>query len=548
MFFVNGDLHAKNEAKSLSEVINDNNSKVAYGVLSLKSFYGMVKQIGGNERVFIPKVQRGLVWKDSDKSTFIKNCIIGREGGIKEPMPNIFLFYDVNTKELQLFDGLQRTSAIIDKFKSIDNIESSDNVMIPTALFKGGRIEAEELFRNINEKGIKLSDFEKLASQGGEYEIELSKIDKNISEDFSEFVKDLSKRYSKKGLSTSKNEKSTLYELLVYTIYKFSNTPSAKEIFESKGTQRISEWGYQIIYSTMTTKESKKYASSNMLDSTMDDFSKLVDYSKDSNNFSKEKLEEYINKINSAIVKAQVAIKDIYQRNINSKNEQSICKKALKSRALVGSLVIVYFLYPDVEREMIEMWFLKQLVDGVASSNTNTIVDDLIKFAKDADLDIESYLKKSIKSKIEYLKPKSHNNWLWHLFCLQRQMITNYKISTEFDIDHIVPQQKLKKVYEGDEKKKEKINDIANLAIVTRKWNKAKSSHLLTAMPEKKLKDFNKDQIIDFYSFGDKDDMEIIMASIKSFELAFNNNNYSLAKQHYETFLSTRKAIIEKQL
>ena len=194
------------------------------------------------------------------------------------------------------------------------------------------------------------------------------------------------------------------------------------------------------------------------------------------------------------------------------------------------------------------MWFLKQLIDGVTSNNTNTIVDDLIKFARNTNLSIERDLKDGIKYKIEYLKHKSHDKWLWHLFWLQRKMITKYKISTEFDIDHIIPQQKLKIIYKGDDKMNEKINDIANLAIVTREWNEAKSSHLLTEIPGEKLEGFNEGDIINFYSFDDKKEMKAIETSIKSFGLAFNSKNYSLAKQHYEVFLSTRKTIIEKQL
>ncbi|MCP4336863.1 MAG: hypothetical protein GY679_03375 [Mycoplasma sp.] len=546
MFFVNSDLKNSTNQKNLREVIDDENVKVAYGVLSLPNFYKMVKRVGDSEKIFIPKVQRGLVWKENDKEDFISNCIIGNND-IREPMPNIFLFCDKDTGEIQLFDGLQRTSAILKYFENINSIDDSKyNIMIPAALFKGSRSEAESLFRNINDRGVKLNEFEKLASYGGEYEIDYSKLSEIFQKNFNKFISEITAQYKDIGLETSSKEKTTIYEILTYAIYSFSKEKNARSIFPSKEENSfIKEWGYQIAYST-TTKEKKKIYKANMLKNLLYNFAEIIGYNKSKNSFNEELLNNYIEKIKKAINETEASIRDIYSRNVTTNNKEYLNKAALKSHALVGSLVIFNYLNPSkISKEFAMKWFLLQLISGRASSKTNQIIDELLKSSSSLTIeDIDYKIAQESISKIhKSIEEKNHSKWLWDLFYIHYDQIKDNALATQFEIDHIIPRSILKKQGISQEKQ----NDIGNLCLIKKLINRDKSSQMLHIFTNKKKEYLDEiaNTITLNKKMSDYTALETISKDLEKHIIEGNNDSFKVA---YDYFLTQRKNLLKKSI
>ncbi|MCK5867073.1 MAG: DUF1524 domain-containing protein [Mycoplasmataceae bacterium] len=550
MFFINGDLSSSTKQKNLREVINDDTVKVAYGVLSLRNFFQMVKNEGSSEKIFIPKVQRGLVWKSGDKQTFLDNCILGTDDGMLEPMPNIFLFCDSTTGEVQLFDGLQRTSAILKHFKKSTDI--INDIMIPAALFKGTREEAEKLFKNINEKGVKLNDFEKLASRGGEYEIDSKTFSNEFNTKFNEFVNKTTKQYEDIGLHTSQNEATTLYEILVYAIYKFSATNKAKILFNVNEDAReyIFEWGFQLAYSTTTKKESKIYTKKSMISDLLSNFGEVIGYDISTKTFDEKKLDVYIVKMSESINNTEVALRDIYNRNIVSRNKEFYAKKALASAALVGSVVIFNFLNnKETDKEKIYSWYLKQLITGRMSSNTNKLIDELIISMKSSLADIKETLKNSVLYTLRNNQTTTqYMNLIWDLFYIQKDFLYGKSLTTQLEIDHIFPKSKLLKLF-TEKEEKEMINHIGNLAMVDQKFNNRKKAKIISEMIKTNE---DKEVLMKYYAFGHEESFEAIMNATKLFLSAYNRyikdtsdyTNKKNAKAIYKTLVNERASII----
>ena len=551
MFFINNDLKGSTKQKNLREVIDDKSVKVAYGVLSLTNYFNMVKNNGSADKIYIPKVQRGLVWGIEDKNTFMENCVLGNDDGLLEPMPNIFLFCDSKTGEVQLFDGLQRTSAILRHFK--DDSEITNDIMIPAALFKGTREEAEQLFKNINEKGVKLNDFEKLASRGGEYELDSSLFSSDLLTKFNDFLTITTKPYKDIGLHTSDNESTTLYELLVYAIYSFSKSADARNLFSIKddSNEYVFDWGFQLAYSTTTPKEFKAYSSADMIKDLLGNFGVAVGYNKAIGSFDEVKLFEYISQMDKSIKNTESTLRDIYLRNIVSRNSEFKAKAAIKSAALVGSVVIMNFLENNkVNKDKIRTWYLKQLVSGRASSGTNKIVDELLEDINLSEDDINTSLKNSVINTVSN-EPKTsqHMNFIWNLFYIQKDYLYNKGMTTQFEIDHIFPKSKLKKLYKA-KKETQSINHIGNLAIVDREFNNSKSDKSIVELV--KNGDVTEALLTKYYTFGNSDAFDNFYMDIKQMETAYekfikdpkNHRKIEDAKNKYENLVRSRASLI----
>ncbi|NQZ29230.1 MAG: DUF1524 domain-containing protein [Mycoplasmatales bacterium] len=545
MFFVNSDFKKSSNQRNLREVIEDKTVKVAYGVLSLKNYYKMVKRIGGSEKIFIPKVQRGLVWKQKNKDEFIKNCIIGDKDNVTEPMPNIFLFCDKTTNEIQLFDGLQRTSSILNFFKNEDEILERYDVMIPAALFKGTRSEAETLFRNINNKGVKLNNFEKLASFGGEYEINAKNLSKDFLEKFEDFVENTTRQYKSIGLETSNQEKTTIYEILTYAIYTFSKSDSAQKIFPSSKKDSpnsfVKEWGYQVAYSTTASTLKIEYKKDLMLKNLLNNFSKTIEYNSITKIFNEELLEKYINKIIKALNKTESSIREIYQRNINSNNAKDINASALQSSALIGSIVVANYLNPkQLTNEWTMKWFLFQLISNRASSTTNKIVDELMDDIKAGTTtqDLDTIISREIIGNIEKNPGKDkHKKWLWSLFYIHYEQIQKKHITTKFEIDHIVPQSTLKKLGVDIFLR----NDIGNLCLIQKELNRSKKDEMLHSFIKKDDKRLKIKEIAKTISMQKEEEGKYDMEQFKQLLILNERIEKHIEKKNMDSFLSAYK-------
>ncbi|MCK5867633.1 MAG: DUF1524 domain-containing protein [Mycoplasmataceae bacterium] len=549
MFFINSDLNKANSQKSLNQVINDESVKVAYGVLSLENFYKMVKHMQGLDKIYIPKVQRGLVWKSEGKEEFIKNCITGTDG-VQEPMPNIFLFCDEDTKDIQLFDGLQRTAAILGRFENVNEITKNMNVMIPAALFKGTREEAENLFRHINDKGVKLNDFEKLASFGGQYEINFDKLDEDFKDKFNEFIDKSVSPYKKIGLLPSEKEKTTIYEILTYAIHSFSSTVNARKIFKMSDKELVSEWGFQIAYSTTTNAEKKVYTKNNMLKSLLGDFAKKIDYNKDTKFFDVKKLEEYIDNVTKSINNTYDSLKNIFERNLTTRitkktSEGSMCQAALKSEALIGSVVSAYYYHGDIiSRSFIRKWFLLQLISNRASQNTNKIIDDLFDDIKEKnEKDIDASIKNKINSLInDEPNQNQYSKWLWVLYYLHIEQLTDSDLTTEYEIDHIVPQKSLKNL-KIDRKK---INNIGNLMLINKEINRQKSDEHISTF----IEPVDSDMMSKFICLNkqEKNEFSNLLNIDEEIYQSIENKEYSTAKTSYDSLITKRIVFMKRIL
>ena len=552
MFFVNSDLREETKQKNLQEVIDDASVKVAYGVLSLRNYYSMVKRIGSSNKIYIPKVQRGLVWKIDDKASFIQNCILGKgKDKIIEPMPNIFLFCDETTKEIQLFDGLQRTASILNEFHSVDDIKN--DIMIPAALFKGSRVEAEKLFRNINDKGVKLNDFEKLASQGGEFELDATKFSKTFTNKYDVFVTKALKQYTDIGLKVSQREKTTLYELLVYAISSFSNINNARKIFKvDDDYTQVYEWGFQIAYSTTTSNESKKYSKAGMLKNLLQNFASKIEFSNEG--FNEDALNKYINSIITAINYTEATLRDLYARNIVSNNTEYYSKACLNSASLVGSLVILnYYENSKTNKDKMRTWYLLQLINGRSGSNTNNIIDELMSSKDDAIEDIEQTINVYVKH-IAINEPTFTTSMsvLWMLFWIQKDLIMNTSLATQLEIDHIFPKSLLKKLYK-DKKIKNEINNIGNLALVHKDFNRMKLKQSIVELSG----DSNDIKMQKYYTIDDnkkcysdlKDETKNFMKKLDKFNSDTTNmDKINDARNAYQALVNVRKQDINDNL
>ena len=546
MFFVNDDLKKSTNQYSLGQVIKDENVKVAYGVLSLSSFYKMIRHMPGHEKIFIPKVQRGLVWEIEDKNKFITNCIKGDEGGLREPMPNIFLFYDETTKDIQLFDGLQRTASILKEFKTIDEIKDKYDIMIPAALFKGSRPDAEDLFRHINDRGVKLNDFEKLASYGGRYEINFEELSKEFQENFNDFIDVTTKQYIKAGMSVSIKEKTTIYEILTYVIYNFSKHDNARKIFPKKIKEKehfVWEWGFQVAYSTTTTTKRKEYSKKYMKNNLLKDFSNIIRYDNETKIFDEEALEVYIEKMIKAITKTSNSLKDLYEKNLTANNKEYVSRAAIKSNSLVGAVVSCWFLYEDkLSNSFIRKWYLLQLIKGRADKNTNKIIDELTADISTKDTEIDRRIKMEIKQQIEEdAYRKTYSSWLWTLFYIYYEYLIESDLSTKFEIDHIIPKSKLNKFG-----LKSKENNIGNLVIIKKIINKRKSSTMLNKFVIEN-EEYHS-EIAKYITIGKNDEFESILDKDKLIEKWMFKDNKEMVEVEYNAFVKNRINLIKEKL